>query len=69
MAEVTVAHHPQLTADRAMEVFRDHFGDKYDVHLPTFMQRVFRRQALGVRERAGGEEKRWPPRLARRPPD
>ena len=41
MAEVIVAHHPELTADRAMEVFRSHFGDRYDVHLPTFMQRVF----------------------------
>ena len=33
MSEVTVAHHPELTLERALEVLRDHFGGKY--HLDT----------------------------------
>lgn len=32
MAKVTVAYHPELTAERATEVFRSHFAGKYDVY-------------------------------------
>jgi len=32
MAKVTVAHHPELTVETAMEVFRTHFGERYDVY-------------------------------------
>jgi hypothetical protein len=31
MAEVTVAHHPELTPEGATEVFRTHFAGKYEV--------------------------------------
>ena len=31
MATVTVAHHPDLTLENATEVFKEHFGDKYEV--------------------------------------
>ena len=32
MATVTLAHHPELTVDRATEVFKTHFAGKYDVY-------------------------------------
>lgn len=32
MAKVTVAYHPELTVERAIEVFRSHFAGKYDVY-------------------------------------
>lgn len=32
MAVVTVAHHPELTAEDAMELFRTHFAGKYEVY-------------------------------------
>lgn len=41
MAEVFVAHNPKLIGETAMQVFETHFGDRYVVHLPTFMQRAF----------------------------
>ena len=31
MAKITIAHHPELTVDGAIEVFRDHFAGKYEV--------------------------------------
>jgi len=33
MAKVIVGHHPELTKEDAMEVFRRHFAGKYEVHL------------------------------------
>jgi len=41
MAIVFVAHHPELTAESAMEVFRRHFGDRYDVYKPWLFGRLF----------------------------
>ena len=32
MATVAVAHNPELTPEGALEVFRRHLGDRYDVH-------------------------------------
>ncbi len=32
MATVAVAHRPELTREGALEVFRRHLGDRYDVH-------------------------------------
>lgn len=40
MTEVVVAHHPELTAARAMEVFRRHFGEGYEVYKPRFYGRL-----------------------------
>lgn len=31
MPEITVAHRPELTLDRALGAFRDEFGDRYEV--------------------------------------
>lgn len=38
MATFTVGHHPELTAEKAMEVFSRQLGDKYDVHFPSGME-------------------------------
>ena len=35
MAAITVAHHPELTPEGALEVFRRHLDDRYDVHAPS----------------------------------
>ena len=32
MAKVTVAHHPELTAEDAMKVFESHFAGKYEIY-------------------------------------
>ena len=32
MATATVDHHPELTKERALEVFERHFGDEYEVY-------------------------------------
>lgn len=41
MATVTVAHHPELTVEGAMEVFRSHFAGRYDVYKTAFLKRDF----------------------------
>ena len=33
MAVVAVGHHPELTAEKAMEIFRKHFTGKYEVYM------------------------------------
>jgi hypothetical protein len=35
MTTVTVGHHPELTAEQAMEVFSRQLADKYDVYRAT----------------------------------
>ena len=35
MARITVAHHPELTPESALEVFRRHLNDRYDVRAPS----------------------------------
>ena len=42
MATVTVAHHPDLTLDRAMGVFKSHFFGKYDVYESSTFGRLRR---------------------------
>lgn len=32
MAKVTIGHHPELTPEAAMGVFRKHFAEKYEVY-------------------------------------
>ncbi len=39
MATVTVGHHPELTAEQAMEVFSRQLADTYDVEPPTRIER------------------------------
>ncbi len=39
MATITVAHKPDLTAERAMDAFRTHFADKYKVYETRFWKR------------------------------
>ena len=34
MATVTIAHHPELTAESAEEAFKSHFAGKYEVYKP-----------------------------------
>ncbi len=41
MATVTVAHHPDLTPEGALEVLRRHLGDRYDVHAPGGFEKWF----------------------------
>ena len=41
MATVTVTHHPELTVESAMEVFRSHFSGKYDVYKTAYLRRDF----------------------------
>ena len=36
MATARVAHHPELTPERAMQVFRGHFSPKYQVYEARF---------------------------------
>ena len=40
MAVIIVAYHPELTPERAMEVFRSHFADRYDVHKIAWFERM-----------------------------
>ena len=42
MATVTVAHHPELTVENAAEVFKEHFGDKYQVDATSTLGRLER---------------------------
>jgi len=48
MATVTVAHHPELTPERAMEVFQRHLAGKYDV----YKMRAFGTRDFFVKESA-----------------
>lgn len=41
MAEVTVAHHPELTIEDAMGAFTTHFGDRYEVYKTRALDRDF----------------------------
>ncbi len=41
MATVTVAHHPDLTPEGALEVFRSHLDDTYDVQAPGGFEKWF----------------------------
>lgn len=42
MATVTIAHHPELTVDRALGVFMSHFHGKYDVYESSAFGRLRR---------------------------
>lgn len=41
MARVTIAHSPELTAERAEELFRSHFAGRYEVYQPTGFERFW----------------------------
>ena len=61
MAKVTIAHHPELTPDSAMELFRNHFGEKYEVYkvrkvLRHFCVKKSGAVGVGVRLQQGGDE-------------
>jgi len=54
MAEIVVAHRPDLTVERAVEVFRSHFGETYEVYNTSIWGRDFvvkknGRTAVGIR--------------------
>jgi len=54
MAEIVVAHRPDLTVERAAEVFRSHFGETYEVYNTSIWGRDFvvkknGRTAVGIR--------------------
>lgn len=40
MTEVVVGYHPELTGARSMEVFRRHFGERYELYKPRFYGRL-----------------------------
>ena len=39
MAKVDVGHHPELTVDQAIQLFRNHFGTKYEVYPTKLLRR------------------------------
>ena len=41
MTTVAVAHHPELTPEGALEVFRRHLDDRYDIHAATGVDKWF----------------------------
>jgi len=41
MATITIAHKPELTAERAMEAFERHFAGKYQVYKTRIWNRHF----------------------------
>ena len=51
MAVVNVKHHPELTADKAMEIFKKSFAGKYEVYMAKSQLRDFtikRSSLIGV---------------------
>jgi hypothetical protein len=41
MPTITVGHHPELTLETAMEVFKKHFSGKYEVYKPGHRRGFF----------------------------
>ena len=64
MATITIGHHPELTAERALEVFSSHFADKYEVYMTKLLGRDFAMKksgwtAVGVKLRQDKEETKF----------
>ena len=41
MARVIIAHRPELTSERAQELFESHFGSRYEVYRPTGIEKFW----------------------------